>query len=73
MIANVIQEPSFFQFLAAIDTDLASRTRNGAVASVVVTEFSAVPVCNSLKRKSGQTDLVNASEKLIIVYVLRKR
>jgi hypothetical protein len=27
MIANVIQEPSFFQFLAAIDADLASRTR----------------------------------------------
>lgn len=27
MIANVIQEPRFFQFLAAIDSDLVSRTR----------------------------------------------
>lgn len=27
MIANVIQEPSFFQLLAAIDAGLASRTR----------------------------------------------
>ena len=54
MIANVIQEPSFFQFLAAIDADLASRVRLQGCSFCGGVLHSA---CYPRKPRSGSVEL----------------